>query len=527
MLANMSRESVVAAGHPKTTEAAAYALECGGNAYDALLSGWLAACIAEPVLTSPGGGGFAMIAPAGESPRLHDFFTQTPLHRAPDARIFPLEADFGSTRQVFHLGTGSIATPGCVAGILDIHKRHGRLPVAECAAPARELCREGLLVTAHAAKLLEVVSRLYTATPEARALFTAPGRDGRILREGDRFRNPEFADTLDMLVAEGARWFYEGDISRLVGNACLENGGHLRREDFHAYRVEIREPLEIRRNGATVYLNPPPSMGGTLIAVGLSLREPLPRSEYPFSRQPDWQHWIEPLRLMSLLRSRSGMAELNARERADLEAVLETNPALAAAVDALLPNALKLLRAEGTTQISIMDREGNAASMTTSNGAGSAVILPGTGFMLNNMLGEEDLQPEGLGTWCENARLASMMAPALARLSDGSTVATGSGGSNRIRSTLLQILRHLVDRGASLEEAVAAPRLHWESGILHAESAAAGLLRERAADLPWELVEHEIPNLFFGGAHSVCRQADGRLHGLGDPRRGGCVLFTP
>jgi gamma-glutamyltranspeptidase/glutathione hydrolase len=394
-------------------------------------------------------------------------------------------------------------------------------PLPNAPPPRRTSAGAACSITAHAAKLLEVVSALYTATPDARTLFASRNSSNRCLAEGDHFHNPAFGEFLDMLVSEGARWFYEGDIGRAVDATCREHGGHLRREDFIRYTPEVREPLEIRRNGATIWLNPPPSMGGTLIALGLSLREPRQPATYPFSGHEDWLHWIEPLRLMSLIRSTAGIAELNRDERSLIRNAVDGAPHLETAIDTLLPHALPHIREQGTTQISVIDTEGNEISMTTSNGAGSAIILPGTGFMLNNMLGEEDLQPEGTGTWLPDTRLASMMAPALARLPDGTLVATGSGGSNRIRSTLLQIIRQLVDRGATLEEAVKAPRLHWESGILHAEAEAMPFLDETCRACGWEQVGHAIPNLFFGGAHSVARLPGGKLTGIGDPRRGG------
>ncbi|MFO7725629.1 MAG: gamma-glutamyltransferase, partial [Oceanipulchritudo sp.] len=463
------------------------------------------------------------LTPASGRTRLYDFFTQAPRTSNPAACAYPLEADFGSTRQVFHLGAASMAAPGCVAGLLRIHDDLGRLPRAECAAPARELCRNGVRITDHAASLLDVVSTLYLSSSESRRLFQSVTSPDRCLRDGETFRNPDFEGFLDMLVAEGERWFYEGDVARLVDAFSRDQEGHLRREDFSSYEVFLREPLRIQRHGGRIHLNPPPSMGGTLIAVALALNTPLEAHAYPFAQASDWKSWIEPLRLMSLLRSEDGIARLTRTEQASLGEALESNPEIRKAALILFPEALCQVRSEGTTQLSIMDHHGNEISLTTSNGAGSGVIVPGTGFMMNNMLGEEDLQPGGLGSWKPGRRLASMMAPLLAELADGSRVATGSGGSNRIRSTLLQILRHLLERRASIEEAVTAPRLHWEDSQLHAEQAAATALREIKGFAP---VEHSIPNLFFGGAHTVCRLPDGTLRGLGDPRRGGVSLLV-
>lgn len=522
----MGQSSIVAAGHPKTTEAAAWALANGGNAYDAAVAGWLASCLAEPVLTSPGGGGFAMVSPAAGAVRLYDFFVQTPKSHNPGASLFPLEADFGSTRQVFHLGAGSMATPGCVAGVLQLHQDLGKLPLAECAAPARDFCREGIPVTAHAAKLFQVVSSLYTATEASRALFSSKEDPRVCLKEGEVFANPDFEGFLEMLISEGSRWFYEGDVGRLTEAFCQAEGGHLSRRDFQDYTVVLRDPLLLKRSGATIWLNPPPSMGGTLIGIGLSLRDPSPLPPYPFHQTSDWNGWIEPLRIMEGIRSPENFARLEAREKDLIEMAWKAHPTLRAALSELLPYVPRHTRTQGTTHISVMDREGNEISMTTTNGAGSAVIIPGTGFMMNNMLGEEDLQPHGLETWERDIRLSSMMAPTLASLPDKRRVALGSGGSNRIRSTILQILRHLMDQGTSLTEAVLAPRLHWENNDLHAEPGAAEALQTLRQEIGWPVIEHEIPNLYFGGAHAVARSIEGRFEGIGDPRRGGTCLTT-
>jgi gamma-glutamyltranspeptidase/glutathione hydrolase len=521
MLLFMGSRYMIAAGHPVTAEAAQHAMEQGGNAVDGVLAGWLAAGLTEPVLTSPGGGGFAMISPARGAPRLYDFFSQTPLSPNPDGQTYPLEADFGSTRQTFHLGIGSVATPGCVAGLMKLHDDFGRLPLSECAAPARHLSKNGVTITDHAETLLSVVNDLYRATPEAANLFVSRTDQSKCLLKGELFLNPDYANFLDMLEAEGARWFYEGDAGRIVSDLCRDQGGHLTREDFLNYEVIIRDPLVINRNGATIYLNPPPSMGGTLIGIGLLSGAMASHATYPFSQYKDWANWLNPLRLMSQLRTPGGMKSLTGDDLAGIQRALAESAPLKDAVNDLFPHALDHLHNTGTTQISIVDADGNEVSMTTSNGAGSAIIIPDTGIMLNNMLGEEDLQPDGMNTWKPDRRLASMMAPTLVRFADRRGVATGSGGSNRIRSTILQILRHLIDHQNDLKGAIHAPRLHWEEGTLHAEHGAMEGLACAQESLPWPVVEHKDRNLFFGGAHSVGYEPGGSFIGVGDPRRGG------
>lgn len=524
MMRIMGKRFIIAAGHPQTAEAAAHAMRCGGNAFDGLLAGWLASCVTEPVLTSPGGGGFAMAAPACGRPRLYDFFAQTPVRINPHGHTFPVEADFGSTQQVFHLGAGSIATPGCVAGILQIHEELGIIPFAECAAPARQFSTEGIRITPHAATLMEVVNDLYRATAESRALFESSVNQGKCLCENEIFRNPDYGHLIDMLGSEGARWFYEGDIGRIVGDFCIANDGHLQRKDFESYRVHVRDPLTIRRNGGTAWLNPPPSMGGILVALGLLTSDPVDVSAYPHLDLASWMRWVQPLRMMSEVRTSQGIRRLMPDDLRAITRALEQFPAVAAAVDELFPHARGHMHSTGTTQLSIMDSEGNEVSMTTSNGSGSAIIPEGTGFMLNNMLGEEDLQPDGLHTWSPDRRLASMMCPTIVHLSNGSRMATGSGGSNRIRSTVLQVLRHVMDGGSSIEDAISAPRLHWEAGDLHAETAAAEALLSLTGRIPYPVIPHSVPNLFFGGAHTVGVDRDGNLHGQGDFRRGGVAI---
>ena len=180
------------------------------------------------------------------------------------------------------------------------------------------------------------------------------------------------------------------------------------------------------------------------------------------------------------------------------------------------------LAQRGTTHLSVIDGDGNAASLTLSNGEGAGYVVPGTAVMLNNMLGEEDINPHGFHQWPEDVRMSSMMAPSLIMTADGETVALGSGGSNRIRTAILQVILNHLEFGLSVEESVSAPRIHYEGGLLSVEpgfdEADIGGLSLGFPDIErWD-----DKNLFFGGVHSVLydpRRQD--FHGAGDLRRGG------
>jgi gamma-glutamyltranspeptidase/glutathione hydrolase len=175
----------------------------------------------------------------------------------------------------------------------------------------------------------------------------------------------------------------------------------------------------------------------------------------------------------------------------------------------------------------VIDAEGNAASVSLSNGEGNGYIVGKFGFMLNNMLGEEDLAAGGLHAWREGVRLSSMMAPTLILESDGTVTALGTGGSNRIRTALLQVIVNLLDRGMSLDDAVEAPRLHvekcgtvsFEPGLPQAAQAEFRALDDKAHAWP-------ARNLFFGGVHTARRNPKGGVEGAGDPRRQGVALVV-
>jgi gamma-glutamyltranspeptidase/glutathione hydrolase len=174
-----------------------------------------------------------------------------------------------------------------------------------------------------------------------------------------------------------------------------------------------------------------------------------------------------------------------------------------------------------------MDAEGACASVTCSNGSCSGVVVPGTGVHVNNMLGEQDLNPLGFHRHAPGSRVPSMMAPAVV-LSDGRPeIAIGSAGSNRIRSAILQTVLGVVDHGLAAQDAVSAPRLHVEDGQVDAEPGVEDAALERLEQAGWTVRRWSEPNLFFGGVQAVARNpGTGRLTGGGDPRRGGVAMVV-
>ncbi len=521
----MTKKGAIAAGHPETISAAALILEDGGNAFDAALAAFCAACVAEPVLASLGGGGFMLARPIdgfhGREAVLYDFFTQTPKVARPkdDIDFFPIMADFGTTRQEFHIGMGSIATPGAIKGLFDIHQDLGRLPMTRIVEPAVELARRGVPLNPLQAFVFSVVEKIYIRDPRCRAIFGSRRDAGKLAGEGEIISIPEMGDALYSLAREGSDLFYRGEIARSLTEACRTSGGHLTMDDMEAYRTIRRPPLETVHGKARLLTNPPPSSAGILAAFALELLKDARLGDMKFGSA---QH------LKTLA------AAMAATNKAQVDAHLHKIHENEASKIFLAPAFVQAYRRQvlgrpafsrGTTHISVIDFKGNAAAMTLSNGEGSGYILPGAGVMTNNMLGEKDTNPHGLQRWPTDIRLSSMMAPTVALKERDELMALGSGGSSRIRTAILQVLLGHLDFGMEIGEAVNAPRIHYEKEQLNVEPGySPEVLKDLAGSFPGMLAWDE-KNLFFGGVHAVSYDWRGPyFDGAGDPRRGGAIL---
>ncbi len=514
-MSSTDRRSAVAAGHPATAGAARRILDEGGNAFDAAVAGCFAACVVEPMLASLAGGGFLLARTRCGQESVYDFFAHTPLEKtAGEVDFYPIEGDFGSARQVFHIGKGAIATPGVVKGLFRIQRDLGTMPIAQLIAPAAELARDGAAVDGTRVYVQDTLAPILCSTPEAERLFAG-------VRAGDTWRTPELAGVLNALADEGEDLFYRGELARALAAACAD-GGHLTAEDLRRYRVIRRQPLRWRYRRHRLASNPEPSSGGALIAFAMKLLE----SRQPAASFGSARHLEPLLRAMELTN-----AARDAAERGDLERHAVLHAPFLEPYKRSLREHLSSFR--GTTHISVADRRGGVASLSVSNGEGCGFVLPGTGIMLNNMLGEDDLHYDGLDSWAPDRRLSSMMAPTVVERPDGRLLALGSGGSNRLRSAILQVLVGLLDFDLPLAEAIGRPRIHFEGDHLDlepglpvstVETLAAG---DHGSLAPLRGDHHRVwerQSFFFGGVHAI--ELDPRqrkANGAGDPRRGGAV----
>jgi gamma-glutamyltranspeptidase / glutathione hydrolase len=514
-------KGAIAAGHPLTAEAGADVLRAGGNAVDACIAAALVSWITESPLTGPGGGGFMLVYRARDhAANLFDFFVSLPgfgLGPAERARMEDVDVDFdGSTHQIFHVGAASAAVPGAPLGLESVHRRYGSVPWASLIDPAIELARSGVELTRQQAYLHAILDLILRHTDEGRAIY---GPGGERLVAGDRLVLSDLVPTLEVLRIKGAKELYTGEIGHLIAADQAQRGGAITLDDLAAYRVVRRRPIGADFRGHRFLSNPPPSSGGVLIAYGLLLLDKLALGG-PAGSAEAISALAEVMREQVLARGGSFGADLH---RGGLAArLLSTGTVDAAArrIAAARPAVSEAPVARGTTHISVVDARGNAASLTASTGAGSGVIVPGTGIHLNNMLGEYDLNPPGR-EGRPGTRMTSMMAPSLVLHGERPRLVVGSAGSVRLRGAILQIVANAVGHGQGVEDAIRAPRVHLDDDHLHCEGGTDPAAIEVLERLGYDVVRWRRPNLYFGGAAAVEFLDDGTLAAAGDPRRGG------
>jgi gamma-glutamyltranspeptidase/glutathione hydrolase len=409
-----------------------------------------------------------------------------------------------------------MAVPGNIAGVFHVHERLGKLPFQVVAEPAIHYARNGIKLDEFQYNCLaKVLSPIVMGYREGREVYLPTDEP---LELGGKLIMKDFADTLAYLAQEGVREFYEGDIAQKLVKDCQDLGGYLTLEDLNNYQVIEREPLIIDYRGNTLLTNPPPSSGGTLIAFALKLLSQVDLAKIEFGSAHHLEILAKVMQLTNEARRDGYDANLYQENVAEIflsdEHFVKYGQQLKTTIN----------KWGSTTHLSVVDREGNAASVTTSNGEGSGYVIPGTGIMVNNMLGEDDLNPHGFHQWQENVRISSMMAPTIVLKNNQPEIVLGSGGSKRIRTAILQVISNILDFKMPVKEAVTSPRVHWENDSFHVEP---GFSEQEVNQirLPTnsQLVRWQEKNLFFGGVHTVLETTEGLIEGASDHRRDGGV----
>jgi gamma-glutamyltranspeptidase/glutathione hydrolase len=450
----------VAAGHPATAEAGVEILADGGSAADAAVAAALASCVAETVMTGLLGGGHAIYwdAAVGRASNL-DSFCAVP--SGSGGALVGLDVPFGEELVHYAVRPASCAVPGVPAGLGALWERHGRLPWARLVEPALRLARDGVAMPPAHAACLAMLAPVMTMREGAR--MYAPG--GRLLRAGDRLEQPGLLAALESLAAEGASGTYSGTIGRALLALSDERGGLLTQTDLVAYEPRWSEPAEAAWHG-----------------FRFLTREGLSGVPATLERLPQLRGLSPAERVLALLGALDGASGP------------ETH----------------------TTNLAVVDADGNACVLTTSLGLGSGDWLPGLDLHLNSMLGEVDLLH---GPMEPGLRMQSMMAPSIALDRDGPVLAIGAAGGTRLRTALVGVVAGILDEGLSPHEAIDRPRAHPAAGVVNVEP---GVDEDAIAQLQvsgrpvrrWPALHH-----YFGGVSGIGRQS-----AAADPRRSGAAL---
>jgi len=514
----------VAAGDGQTVDAAIQMLRIGGNAVDAAVAGMFAALLAEPPLINLGGGGIALVG-HGDTVEAYDFMANMPSGQPhPDMDFFEVVVQFEAASQSFWMGRASVAVPGLVAGLHAMHADHGRLAWAQVLEPAIRLAEEGAIISPAQAHIIGLLAELYRYDPALRELFLP---EGRPLRPGTRLKRPRLARTLRLLAEQGPDAFYRGPIAQAIVADQKAHGGLITAQDLANYRVWRTQPLQRTYRNAQVWLPGPPSKGGGLVAFTLALLEEHALGQMEPLGVNHVRLLAEAMRLTQYVRP---LWDAQTERPQDFFA-----PAFIAEYRARLRRAL----AQGpfhqepaepptspyTTHISVADADGRMVSMTATAGEDAGFMVPEWGFRMNNMLGEADLHDEGFHRLQPGARLGTMMTPLLACWDTPQgrrTLAVGSGGSSRIRSAVLQTFSYVQDFDYPLEQAVEAPRIHYERGVLHLEGGVPARTAQALAAMGYRVNPWANRSMYFGGAHAVVWQPT-HAQAAGDPRRGGAA----
>ena len=487
----------IAAGNKLGTDAARRVAQEGGNAVDANLASAIMGWVAEPFFASIGGSGFIAVRDPDGSVEVIDGNTTMPLttpevHGQGARRIFlPKYAD----GIYMGIGGGAVAVPGILAAVRLAWERHGRIEWPALFTEAIRVAREGFPFPKVSDYYLSCTwENIWSAYSEGRAIF---GDDGVPMTEGQMLTQPELAEALEAVANDGPEVFYSGWLGEEIIETIERDHGFMTLDDLKSYTPEIRQPVSTTAFGWRIDSNPPPAVGGAVLVHMLALLESA--------------NVTDPVKRLTAIVEAQRMAVGYRRERYhDPEGIA------AAFEEALATINQRSQRSSETTHTSSADSDGYVCSITESNGYGSGLIVHG--MLLNNTLGEEELNPLGLHRIPPGSRTHSNMAPTIAS-QGGRAVALGSPGADRIVGAIAQTFIRIAVEGESLAEALAAPRAHLDPRP-NGETVCfePGLPGE---ELPWLKRPYDEIHMYFGGVQAASVDEDGTVDAAHDPRRSG------
>ncbi len=520
---------MVVSGHGLASDAGAAILERGGNAIDAAVAVGFALAAVLPAAGNIGGGGFLVYRSNDGEVRALDYREKAP---AAATRDMFVDAD-GKVAESAVIGHLAAGVPGSVAGLWEMHREHGTLPWGDLVAPAIELAR-GHEVDEVRSRSLESAAPRLNRFPASAMQFLV---DGEAPAPGAMLAQPDLAATLTAIAEQGPDGFYRGPVADLIVAEMERGGGLMSHQDLEEYAPVWRDPVEVGYRGHTIYSMPPVSSGGLTLGLILNVLEgwePLP----PFGSADLIHLEAETMRLA--FRDRNTLlgdpdfvdvprGQFESQEYADaLRERIDPERATPLPPVEVAPPA----ESTETTHYSVVDRWGNAASVTTTinSGFGNAVTVTGAGFLLNNEMDDFAASPGqpnqfGLVEGENNAivpgkRMLSSMTPSIVLDPEGALkMVVGTPGGPTIITTVYHVVSNVIDHGMGLQRAVESPRVHhqaWPDQVFYEEGGLAAETLDGLAARGHELFERGL-----SGDVSAILVEGSSLLGVADPRRGG------
>jgi len=498
-----------------TSQLAADAAEevaaAGGNAVDCALAASLLTMNTEPGVCALAGSSFITIWPDGGEPLVIDGNVAVPGAGIPDEQrgqgAVAVSMDYGGGIETL-VGPGSVSIPGSLAALEHAWKKYGVASWESIFAPSIRATRDGFALSAACHYYLGYSGDCIfgRSTDGHGALHDV---DGSLLDAGSIIRIPHLSDTLEAISIEGAKLFYEGELGASIADHCAEGGGMLTREDLSSYRAIERQPLQVAVGDWVLATNPPPAIGGAVLAAMLHACSDM-----------TGLNWT-PEALQQLIVSQRACLDFRKHK---LDLAEDVGAAAARLVESARSGQLLSRWASASTvHTSVVDSSGSGCAITASSGYGSGEMPAGTGLWLNNCLGEIELNRRGLDAGPVGSRLPSNMAPSVARCGR-SVLAVGSPGADRITTALQQFLINYLMMNMPLEEAIAHPRVHVDTS-----GDTVRLMSEPGLDLPDTDLPAKVFSslvMYFGGVGAAVFESASGLASAADPRReGGTCIF--
>ncbi len=529
-----AKNGIVSSASRLASETGVQILKQGGNAVDAAVATAFALAVTWPSAGNIGGGGFLVYHGEDGHATTFDFREKSAIAATEDMYLGP---DGRVQNNSNHIGMLAIGVPGTVAGLYKAHQELGSLPWAELVAPAAKMARDGIPITYSLQTGFERSANRFRQYPSSAKKFFKS--DGSLYQLGETWVQPDLAHTLDLIQRNGRDGFYRGENAKRLADFMENNGGLITEEDLANYEAIERKPIRGSYRGFDIISMPPPSSGGVALVEMLNILE-----DYDLSgmghNTADYLHLLtETMRRayadraehlgdpdfnedMPISRLLDKVYAAKLRSTISLDKKSESSPSQFA----------QAYESEETTHFSVVDRDGNMVSLTYTLefSYGSAIVVEGGGYLLNNELGDFNAVPGmtdergNIGTSpnlvAPQKRPLSSMTPTIVAQNGMPVFATGSPGGKTIINTTMQTILNVIDHGFNIAEAIEAGRIHhqWFPDITSVETNAISADTIRL----YEAKGHRIRERSSQGAAMgvYYNRDEGMFEGASDSRRG-------